>query len=239
MNKYYIIFGVVTLFIFLLYFFKAPLSLIRQFKKKQDVTSILNIYENDVSNRLDTNFKSTGITIDQFQLSLIAYKEERLLEVYIRSTYQEPWKLLKTYPFTGFSGQLGPKLKEGDRQIPEGIYQIESLNPNSAYHLSLRVNYPNTFDIEMGTLDHRTDLGSDIMIHGKNVTIGCIPIGDKNIEELFVLAAKCTNKNKISLLITPWDFKQKEEYPKIQHIDWEIELYQNIKNELNKYTPLL
>ena len=88
---------------------------------------------------------------------------------------------MRTFPFQGFSGTLGPKLREGDGQIPEGLYRIEYLNPNSSYHLSLKIDYPNAFDREKGRSDGRERLGYDIFIHGKSVTVGCIPIGDEAI----------------------------------------------------------
>ena len=69
------------------------------------------------------------------------------------------------YPILAASGVLGPKLREGDKQVPEGIYGAEALNPNSKFHLSIRLNYPNTFDRRMAQSDGRTQLGGDIMIH--------------------------------------------------------------------------
>ena len=87
-------------------------------------------------------------------------------------------------------GASGPKIQRGDKQVPEGVYGISYLNPNSAYHLSLGVNYPNAFDREMAAKDGRKNLGGDIMIHGKNVSSGCLAVGDEPAEELFVLAAE-------------------------------------------------
>ena len=70
------------------------------------------------------------------------------------------------------------KLKEGDGQVPEGIYHIDSLNPNSMFHLSIRLDYPNSFDKQQGKIDGRKELGSDIMIHGNTCSSGCLAIGD-------------------------------------------------------------
>ena len=111
---------------------------------------------------------------------------------------------------------------------------MEYLNPNSRYHLSLKVNYPNIFDLEKAKADGRTDLGGDIMIHGKKVTIGCIPIGDSNIEEVFTLAAKSSNQ-KFPIIISPTDFRKNLNFPVIEEVDWEKELYSNIQTELQKY----
>ena len=89
--------------------------------------------------------------------------------------------------FKGYSGILSPKLKSYDGQIPEGIYKPIFLNSRSNYHLSIQINYPNNFDKEKGKLDKRVELGDNIFIHGRNATIGCIPLGDHHIEELFLI----------------------------------------------------
>jgi hypothetical protein len=88
------------------------------------------------------------------------------------------------------------------------VYRISFLNPNSAYHVSLRVNYPNAFDRKMAAKDGRKDLGGDIMIHGKNLSAGCLAMGDDAAEELFVLAAQ-TGLPKVKLIIAPTDFRQR------------------------------
>jgi len=173
------------------------------------VTDVLKKYENNVVERLNlkNNFPK--------KLLLFADKTEMTLSLYGKFSDKENFFLIKKYPFTATSGKLGPKLKEGDCQIPEGVYKMESLNPNSSYHLSLRVNYPNEFDKEMAKKDGRDikNLGSDIMIHGRNVTIGCIPIGDIAIEEVFVLAAKSGIGN-VDIVISP-----KSHSPKPYHFN--------------------
>jgi murein L,D-transpeptidase YafK len=116
--------------------------------------------------------------------------------------------LLKTYPILAASGTAGPKTREGDRQVPEGEYEIESLNPNSLYHLALRLNYPNEDDVEAAKSEGRTGLGGDIMIHGSDASVGCLAMGDPAIEELFVLVAD-TGLDKVSVLIAPWDFSRR------------------------------
>lgn len=135
------------------------------------------------------------------KLRILVFKNERRLEVHAPC-----WKAPRVYPMTGFSGTLGPKLKEGDGQIPEGVYDIEYLNPNSSYYLSMKVSYPNDADRRRAKADGRTDLGGDIMIHGKNVTIGCVPIGDDAIEDVFYLVNAVGIKN-VSVIIAPYDMR--------------------------------
>jgi len=142
------------------------------------------------------------------KVRLIALKQERQLELHVRFAAEDPWQHVKTYPIVAASGRAGPKLKEGDRQVPEGEYGIESLNPNSHFYLALKVAYPSEEDVEMARRDgRRTDnLGSFIMIHGKGGSIGCIAIANADIEEIFWLAARVKVQN-IELLIAPFDFR--------------------------------
>lgn len=95
-------------------------------------------------------------------------------------------RFLFAYHILAASGTVGPKLREGDEQVPEGIYSISGLNPNSQFHLSLRVDYPNTNDRQQAQLESRTNLGQDIMIHGRAASIGCLALGDEAAEDLFI-----------------------------------------------------
>jgi murein L,D-transpeptidase YafK len=145
------------------------------------------------------------------------------------------FKFIRSYPVVKASGELGPKLQEGDGQVPEGLYKIESLNPNSRFHLSLRVDYPNAFDRAMGKKDGRTELGGDIMIHGSNASIGCLAMGDEAAEDLFVLAQRTGLKN-IAVILTPVDFRACA-LPKdfVHDPPWVKGLYEEIRSELSKY----
>lgn len=198
-------------------------------KGKETIQTILEKTESAVYHRLKNSLKRAGFASYPQELLLVALKEERILQVYGKK--ETKINLIKSYPFTAFSGDLGPKLQEGDKQIPEGIYKITYLNPNSSYHLSLKVNYPNEFDRSKTTFTNKKKMGGDIFIHGKAVTIGCIPIGDLAIEELFVLAQKAMS-NTIKIIIAPRDFRVRKEYPIIPAIDWEEELYQMIEEQL-------
>ncbi|RYD76792.1 MAG: hypothetical protein EOP84_16425 [Verrucomicrobiaceae bacterium] len=119
------------------------------------------------------------------RLFLRAMKWEQILEVWAGDDENKPLQLLVTYPLTAFSGKLGPKRREGDYQIPEGVYRIDRFNPRSSFHLSLGLNYPNESDRQ---LSDPKKPGSDIFIHGRAASVGCLAIGDEAIEELYVLA---------------------------------------------------
>ncbi len=142
------------------------------------------------------------------KILLRAFKSERVLEIWAKDSKNIGYKLIVSYDFTGFSGDLGPKRSEGDYQIPEGIYYIDRFNPASQFHLSLGLNYPNKSDRIRTTYK---DPGCDIFIHGNQVTIGCIPLGDLIIEQLYIIAVdtKSSVQKKIPVHIFPYKFKNK------------------------------
>jgi murein L,D-transpeptidase YafK len=131
-------------------------------------------------------FQSKQLSFPPKKIYLRAFKAERQLEVWAGDS--KSFLLIKTYPFTAFSGSLGPKQREGDGQIPEGFYEIDHFNPKSNFYLSMRVNYPNEAD-RIRNRDEK-QIGGDIYIHGSSVSIGCIPLGDDNIRELYWLCWK-------------------------------------------------
>jgi len=208
------------------------MPVVNNVKGKETVASITSKIDHDVWSRLKKDLGKAGYKNGYpKEIILAAFKEEQLLQVYAKNSTGVT--LIKNYPFTANSGNLGPKLKEGDRQIPEGIYEVEYLNPNSSYYLSIKVNYPNEFDQSKTTFNKIADMGGDIFIHGKAATIGCIPIGDIAIEEVFLLTSKAT-KSKVKVIISPRDFRTNANYPEIPDIDWEEELYKIIDNELKE-----
>lgn len=133
------------------------------------------------------------------------FKEESLLEVWIRS--QAEYKHLMNYPICAYSGALGPKLKEGDRQAPEGFYTVKKsqLNPNSKFHLSFDLGYPNAYD----RAHERT--GSFLMVHGNCVSVGCYAMTDAKIEEIYGLVEAALQNGQKSLQIHAYPFRMTEE----------------------------
>lgn len=122
-----------------------------------------------------------------------SFKYDSQLEVWIKQEKEEAYQLFKTYKVCALSGSLGPKRMQGDYQVPEGFYYINQFNPNSNYHLSLGLNYPNLSD---RVLSDSLQPGGDIFIHGSCVTTGCIPIMDSQIEELYILASHARNEGQ-------------------------------------------
>lgn len=134
-----------------------------------------------------------------------SFKYDSQLEVWVKNTREEKYKLFKSYKVCALAGTLGPKRMAGDYQVPEGFYYINEFNPRSEYHLSLGLNYPNASD---RILSDSTQPGGDIYIHGSCVTTGCIPITDSQIEELYILCAhaKDMGEDFIPVHIFPVNF---------------------------------
>jgi murein L,D-transpeptidase YafK len=140
---------------------------------------------------------------------LRAFKNERQLELWLSSTQagQSDWHLWRRYPIAAASGTLGPKLREGDRQVPEGIYAITPslLHPASRYHLAMNIGYPNEQDRQL----QRT--GSFIMIHGGQVSVGCLAMTDPVIEEIYLLVSEALAKGQPEVPVQIFPFRLNEE----------------------------
>lgn len=184
--------------------------------------------------RLEPDFRRQNVPYPPAKLTIIVLKQERSLEIHAAGTNGK-FRWIRSCPILAASGTSGPKLREGDAQVPEGLYRIESLNPNSLYHLSLRINYPNDFDRAQAATEHRENLGGDIMIHGSNVSIGCVAMGDPAAEDLFVLAA-LTGLQNIQVVLSPQDFRllSKPPFP-FDAPGWLKGVYEKIAAELQRY----
>lgn len=132
--------------------------------------------------RVSRMFLDSGLSAQPKYIYWRAFKLEDQLELWGSDSSIGPYKLLKTYYVCQGSGDLGPKRKFGDRQVPEGLYYIERFNPNSNYHLSLKVSYPNEADLVHAD---KQNPGNEIYIHGSCVSIGCLPMTDSAIEEIY------------------------------------------------------
>jgi murein L,D-transpeptidase YafK len=154
------------------------------------------------------------LDINSLNIYFRAFKKEQIVEVWAKDKNKNDFLLLKTYKFCKNSGTMGPKRKAGDNQIPEGFYLIDRFNPNSKFYLSLGLNYPNRSDKVLGDT---VDLGNDIFIHGDCQTIGCIPITDDKIKEVYLMAvdARAAGQKKIAVSIFP-TFLTEANFKKLQ-----------------------
>jgi murein L,D-transpeptidase YafK len=160
---------------------------------------------------LRRQFAAAGLQWPVKQMYIRSFKYDSQLEVWVRNNSKEPYKLFKTYKVCAMAGSLGPKRMEGDYQVPEGFYYINEFKPNSSYHLSLGLNYPNASD---RILSDSEKPGGEIYIHGNCITVGCIPIQNNQIEELYILAAyaKTHGQDFIPVHIFPIRFNNKKSF---------------------------
>ncbi len=202
--------------------------------REKSVDERIAQYGGSVQERLAPLFAAVGLPYPPSKVTLIGLKAERELQLYAAGT-NGAYRFIRCYPILAASGDLGPKLREGDLQVPEGLYRIESLNPNSRFHLSLRINYPNADDHAHAKNEGRKNLGGDIMIHGNAVSIGCLAMGDSAAEELFVLVAR-TGLRNTRVILSPVDFRVRQvPVRKAGAPPWVDALYGSIKTELSQY----
>lgn len=142
---------------------------------------------------LQKQFAAKGLTWPAKYVYIRSFKYDGQLEVWVKNERKDPFKLFKTYKVCALAGTLGPKRMAGDYQVPEGFYYINEFNPNSNYYLSLGLNYPNASDKILSDTEHP---GGDIYIHGSCVTVGCIPVTDQQIDEIYVVAAYAKNNGQ-------------------------------------------
>lgn len=140
-----------------------------------------------------------SIEMHAVQIYLRAFKEEKKLELWAKNTGDSKFIFIKEYVVCQTSGSIGPKRQQGDLQIPEGYYHINRFNPASNFYLSLGINYPNKSDAILGV---KGNLGGDIFIHGACVTIGCLPITDNEIKELYVFCVEARNSGQKNIPVT-------------------------------------
>ena len=142
-----------------------------------------------------------AIAPSQLEIFFRLIKTHAELEVWARNQGGGSFELLHSYPLAGTSGTLGPKRRAGDYQVPEGFYEIDRFNPKSNFHLSLGLNYPNAADRALGEPNP-----------GGEVTIGCMPITDAGIEEVYLLAvaARAAGQQVIPVHIFPFPITEPE-----------------------------
>ncbi|MEZ0388818.1 MAG: murein L,D-transpeptidase family protein [Verrucomicrobium sp.] len=153
------------------------------------------------------------------------FKESRELEVWLKPAGSAIYKKWQTWPVAAMSGNLGPKLRQGDHQAPEGFYNVnaKALNPRSSYHLSFNIGYPNAYDLAQQCT------GNLIMVHGNKVSIGCFAMTDPVIEEIYLLVETALIKGQTPIPVHVFPFRMtearmelaKEDKAELQHF-WNI-----------------
>ena len=196
---------------------------------KKTVSEVIEKYEETTDINLLPLFEKANVEYPPKKLAFIVFKKEKVMEIWAANKSSN-FKKITQYPIKAASGILGPKLKEGDNQVPEGLYRIIGFNPNSAFHLSLKINYPNQYDLKHARIEGRTQPGTNIFIHGNSVSVGCLAMGDNVIEYLFTLAYK-VGKNNIQVIISPTNPSIEKLTPIKSSPLWVKDLYENIERQ--------
>ena len=179
---------------------------------------------------LETALTEQGLTFGA-PIYLRVFKEENELELWLENPMaaepKERWVLFRTYEICRWSGDLGPKLREGDRQAPEGFYFVSpgQMNPQSRYHLAFDLGYPNGYDRS----HDRT--GSYLMVHGNCVSIGCYAMTDEKIEEIYTLADAALKNGQPFFRVHAFPFRMTDERMEQEWDDeaeW-IDFWKNLK----------
>ncbi len=163
---------------------------------------------NNSDQALRKAFKKKGIKYPSKHIYIRSFKGSNEFELYARNRISDTFTLIKLYKVCALSGILGPKRWEGDRQVPEGFYFIEDFNPRSNYHLSLLINYPNYSD---QFFSNQEKPGGGIYIHGGCMTVGCLPMTNQYIEEIYTvcLQARTAGQMYIPVHIYPVRFNKR------------------------------
>ena len=173
---------------------------------------------------LQKALKAKGMSLGD-PIFMRIFKESNELEVWIQPKDQEKYSLFKTYKICYYSGDLGPKTKQGDGQSPEGFYFINAgrFNPWSSFHLSLNMGYPNAYDRS------KNYTGNYLMIHGNCVSIGCYAMTDEGIEEIYTLAHKAVENGQSFFRVHSFPFRMTAEKMRQNASHKWFDFWQNLK----------
>lgn len=173
---------------------------------------------------LEAKLAETGLKVGD-PVYIRAFKSEMQLETWVLNKKTGQYDLFKTYPICRASGTLGPKLKEGDKQAPEGFYYVtaQQLNPNSKYYLSFNLGYPNAYDRAQG----RT--GNHLMVHGSCVSAGCLAMNDQNIGEIYLMVEESLKNGEQAVPVHIFPFRMTREKMALREYSTWYDFWDNLK----------
>ena len=202
-------------------------------RESHGIAERLSEFGAEARTRLLPQFLQAGVPYPPMKVVLVGLKEERRLQIYAAG-HNGTLRYIADRPFLAAAGGPGPKLRSGDRQVPEGVYRIRYLNPNSTAYVSLMIGYPNEFDRARAKEDGRTNLGGDIVIHGPTPgTAGCIALSEDAVEDLFTLVAD-SGVGNTRLILAPRDLRVRGAPTPAKPLPWLKALYTTISDDLGK-----
>ncbi|MDK1490477.1 murein L,D-transpeptidase family protein [Sinorhizobium sp. 7-81] len=188
-----------------------------------NLSSVKNKTEYQLSSKMTAKMRELGMQKTS-PIALRIFKEEGTLEVW-KANAANRFQLLKSYKICAWSGKLGPKVKEGDRQAPEGFYPLfpHQMNPNSNYYLAINTGFPNTYDKANGRS------GTHLMIHGACSSSGCYSMTDEQIIEIFALARDAFRGGQQSVQLQAFPFRMTAENMARHRDNSNIEFWKMLK----------
>ena len=202
-------------------------------RQEHSIEDRLDQFGSAARNRLLAHFLRAQVPYPPARVVLVGLKAERRLQIYAPGR-DGALRYVMDHRIVAAAGGPGPKLRAGDRQVPEGRYRLRYLNPNSAAYVSLMIGYPNAFDKARALRDGRSKLGGDIVIHGPTTgTEGCLALNEDAVEEIFTLVAD-TGVAIAEILIAPRDFRSQKPPRAINSSEWTQALYARIAHNLAK-----
>lgn len=220
----------IILFLFACFVITSFTLLQRSFKEEQKRYPRVRTAYSQKADLIENDLAAKHIQLNKIEIYIRIFKFDKELELWGRDRGDEKFQKIKQFDVCATSGKLGPKRKQGDLQIPEGFYHIDRFNPSSNFYLSMGINYPNRSDRILGV---KGNLGGDIFIHGNCVTIGCVPITDDLIKELYVYCVEARNNGQTTIPVTIFPARMNEENYKVLQAKFDDD-----SDKLNLWKPL-
>jgi len=186
---------------------------------------------------LDRSLGAQGLKSGELNILIVAYKSEAVLDLYAKSPEEGSYRKLVSYPVCAASGNLGPKRRQGDRQVPEGFYRIDRFNPVSNLHLSLGIDYPNAADKRK---TRAANPGGDIFIHGYCISIGCLSTTNALIEEIYLYAVYARNSGQKTIPVYIFPFRMTQDNMKKHEANYRgqpglLDFWRNLKTGYDRF----
>ncbi|MDH6264929.1 murein L,D-transpeptidase YafK [Rhizobium sp. SG_E_25_P2] len=201
-----------------------------------EIVAVNNRVEHPLPAKMQQKLRKLNISVSS-PIMMRIFKEEEVMEIW-KADMNNRYQLVATYPICAWSGQLGPKKKEGDRQAPEGFYTVSpgQMNPNSSYYLSFNIGYPNKYDRAYGRS------GSNLMVHGACSSAGCYSMSDAAVLQIYAFAREAFRGGQKAFQIQAYPFRMTaENMAKHRHSE-HYPFWQNLKTgydyfEITKRPP--
>ncbi|MBB1249054.1 murein L,D-transpeptidase family protein [Rhizobium sp. G21] len=201
-----------------------------------EIVAVNNRVEHPLPAKMQQKLRKLNISTSS-PIMMRIFKEEEVMEIW-KADVNNRYQLVASYPICAWSGQLGPKKKEGDRQAPEGFYTVApgQMNPNSSYYLSFNIGYPNKYDRAYGRS------GSNLMVHGACSSSGCYSMSDAAVLQIYAFARDSFRGGQKAFQIQAFPFRMTADNMAKHRSSEHFPFWQNLKTgydyfEITKRPP--